>query len=64
MLDSNGNSIIQSQAVQSHVSWGHETAQEQVYDWAKEESNLAMIFPLQPQHLFQFICIFQFISSA
>lgn len=48
MLDSNGNSIIQIQAVQSHVSRGREATQEQVYDWAREDSNLAMIFPLQP----------------
>lgn len=64
MLDSNGNSIIQIQAVQSHVSRGCEAAQEQVYDWAREDSNMTMIFPLQPHHLFQFICIFQFISSV
>lgn len=55
MLDANGNSIIQIQAVQSHLSWGCEAAQEQAYECAREDSNLAMIFSPQPHHLFQFM---------
>ena len=48
MLDVNGNSIIQIQAVQTCLSRGCKAAHEQAYDRAREDSNQAVIFPLQP----------------
>lgn len=49
MLDVNGNSIIQIQAVQICLSQGRKAAHEQAYDWAREDLNVATIFPLQPR---------------